>query len=82
MRIDFPLKLYVARQLDPDRARALVERQRGLLSAYVDRLEREPMPPDASDMAFIALMREGRIGRLRATLSWLDRCVDLQPVGR
>ena len=85
MRIDFPLKLYLARQLKGQgsvpghRAATLVERQRSLFSSYVDRLQREPEPPVAGDdAAFIALMREGRIGRLRAALTWLDRCVDLQ----
>lgn len=83
MRIEFPLKLYLARRLDPDRAAALVARQRTLFSSYVARLEREPLPhgPEG-DEEFIALMREGRIGRLRAALSWLDRCSQAQPAGR
>jgi hypothetical protein len=83
MRIEFPLKLYLARQLDAGRARTLVEHQRSLFSSYVARLEREPLPRDSEgDAGFIALMRAGRIGRLRAALSWLDRCIDFQPVGR
>lgn len=83
MRIDFPLKLYLARRLDPGRAACLVERQRDLFSSYVGRLERDQAPDVADEnAAFIALMREGRMGRLRAALNWLDRCTDLQPSGR
>jgi DNA-binding PadR family transcriptional regulator len=79
MRIDFPLKLYIARQLDPERAQALVERQRALFSSYVDRLQREPPPKyEGEDSQFITLLREGRIGRLRAALSWLDYCRETQ----
>jgi len=90
MRIDFPLKLYVARQLGPGNpaerlgvAAALVGRQRALFSAYAARLERQAPPSGpAEDAAFIALMRAGRLGRLRAALAWLDGCADLQPTGR
>lgn len=31
------------------------------------------------DVSFIALMRDGRIGRLRAALRWLEQCVEPQP---
>jgi DNA-binding PadR family transcriptional regulator len=83
MRIDFPLKLYLARRLDPDRAASLVERQRDLFSSYVSRLEREDVSTATDEnAAFIALMREGRLGRLRAALSWLDRCTELEPAMR
>jgi DNA-binding PadR family transcriptional regulator len=80
MRIEFPIKLYLARQLDSGRACALVERQRALLASYVERLEQKPLPADeAADRDFVMLLREGRIGRLRAALSWLDRCMELKP---
>jgi DNA-binding PadR family transcriptional regulator len=83
MRIDFPLKLYLARRLDPARAASLVERQRDLFLSYVSRLDREDVPASTDDnAAFIALMREGRLGRLRAALSWLDRCMEIEPGGR
>jgi hypothetical protein len=82
MRIDFPLKLYLARRLDPRRAACLVERQRDLFASYVGRLERDHVPEVSDEnAAFIALMREGRLGRLRAALSWLDRCMDLPATG-
>lgn len=73
--LDFPLKLYLARRIEPARATALIEHQRALFSDYLRRLEAEAaMPPSGDDAAFIALVREGRITRTRAALEWLDRC--------
>lgn len=75
MLLDFPLKLYIARRLDPSRAGGLVARQRPLLRTFLARLEREQnMSAGGEEDDFIALMREGRIARTRASLAWLDRC--------
>lgn len=79
MHLDFPLKLYAARRLDPARAASLIRRQRDVFLAYLDSLEHETLPlddhpDDHADATFIALMREGRITRTRAALQWLDRC--------
>ncbi len=73
MHLDFPLKLYAARRLDPARAASLIQRQRDVFVVYLDSLEHEAPSPDV-DADFIALMREGRIARTRAALQWLDRC--------
>jgi DNA-binding PadR family transcriptional regulator len=74
MRIDFPLKLFVARRLGADRASALIERQRSVFEDYIARLEGEEKPAATQeDAAFIELMRFGRIGRARAALEWLER---------
>jgi DNA-binding PadR family transcriptional regulator len=81
MRIDFPLKLYLVRKLNPAAAESLVTRQRGIFAAYVDRLKYEPTGDVAADEeSFIELLREGRIGRLQAALDWLDRCVEMKIV--
>jgi DNA-binding PadR family transcriptional regulator len=73
--LDFPLKFYLALRLDPARAAALLENQRALFSAYVQRLEEEGRQPGAGDdAAFIALVRQGRIARTRAILEWLSLC--------
>lgn len=78
MRIDFPLKLYIARQLGSARAAELVDRQRAIFQEYIARLQAEEKPTDAADdAAFLKLMRFGRIGRAQAALDWLDRCMDL-----
>lgn len=75
MRIDFPLKLYVARQLGPERAADLIDRQRAVFEEYIARLQSEQISAGSDDdAAFIDLMRTGRIGRAQAALDWLDSC--------
>jgi DNA-binding PadR family transcriptional regulator len=73
MRIEFPLKLYVARTVWPEAVEPLIERQRAALTDYIDRLKGMPAP-DAADLdrSYILLMRVGRIGRAQAALEWLD----------
>ena len=73
MRIEFPLKLYFARVVTPDAVRDLIERQRMTLTQYIDRIESLPPPLGAgTESAYVLLVREGRIGRARAALEWLD----------
>jgi DNA-binding PadR family transcriptional regulator len=83
MRIEFPLKLLVARRIDPVRAVALIDRQRQVFQAHIDRLK-EASPdasPSGDDAAFLELMRLGRIGRAQEALDFLDLCAKLpQPV--
>jgi DNA-binding PadR family transcriptional regulator len=82
MRIDFPLKFYLARSVDPARAAALVDRQRDVFQRYIARLEAEDRPADSEDdAAFIDLMRLGRIGRAQAALDWLVSCHPLIQFG-
>jgi DNA-binding PadR family transcriptional regulator len=77
MRIDFPLKLYIARGSGSQRVEELVDRQRVVFEEYIARLGAEEMPADSGDdAAFIHLMRIGRIGRAQAALDWLDLCLD------
>lgn len=80
MRIDFPLKLYIARRLDQDRVQELVDRQRAVFEEYIARLRHEQAvaDPEDDDAAFISLMRLGRIGRAQAALDWLNLCLDPQ----
>jgi DNA-binding PadR family transcriptional regulator len=74
--VDFPLKLYLARRLGSARAAALVARQRDIFTAYLQQLEQATAScgGEDEDVAFMALVREGRIARTRAVLDWLDRC--------
>lgn len=73
MRIEFPLKLYMAQLNQPQRVPALIERQRATLAAYIERIERLPAPSASGiDGSYILLMREGRVGRARAALDWLE----------
>jgi DNA-binding PadR family transcriptional regulator len=79
MRIDFPLKLYMARGLGKERVAELIERQRAVFRAYIAQLQAVGKADDASeDSAFIDLMRLGRIGRAQAALDWLDLCTGTQ----
>jgi PadR family transcriptional regulator AphA len=78
MRIDFPLKLYIARDASPARAAELITRQRTVFGEYIARLQGEEKLADTDeDAAFLNLMRMGRIGRAQAALDWLDRCAEL-----
>jgi DNA-binding PadR family transcriptional regulator len=73
--LDLPLKLYLAQRLDPNRTKGLIARQRTLFSEFLRALEAEELPvADPLDDVFLALLREARIARTRATLEWLDRC--------
>jgi DNA-binding PadR family transcriptional regulator len=75
--LDFPLKLYLAQRLAPERALTLVAHQRALFVAYLADLEQEPQPEGpAVDRTFLCLLREARIDRTRSTLAWLDRCAE------
>jgi DNA-binding PadR family transcriptional regulator len=73
MRIEFPLKLYIARLASAAEVQQLIERQRATLHEYIERLELLPEPAaEGMDREYVHLMRDGRIGRARAALDWLD----------
>ena len=75
LTLDFSLKLYLARRLDPERAVTLVHHQRDLFAAYLRDLQQEQVPEGSpDDRAFMRLMLDGRIARTRSALEWLDRC--------
>lgn len=75
MRIEFPLKLYIARRVDYALSSRLIERQRLVFRDYIARLEQETEPAATpEDAAFMELMRTGRIGRAQVALDWLDAC--------
>jgi DNA-binding PadR family transcriptional regulator len=79
MRIDFPLKLYIARSFGAERVETLVDRQRVVFEEYIARLRDEEISADTvDDAAFLNLMRIGRIGRAQAALDWLSYCLDLE----
>ncbi len=75
MRIEFPLKLYLARMQDQGRASTLIQLQRQKFQKYIARLqavEAEQFP--SFDAAYVDLMRRGRIGRAESALEWLAAC--------
>lgn len=74
MRIEFPLKLYIARMVRPTEVLPLIERQREVFLAYIARLDALPAP-SSPDAEYVLLMRAGRVGRARAALDWLDASI-------
>jgi len=53
-----------------------------LLTNFLEQLEREAgLSTAGEDDDFIALMRDGRIARTKASLDWLDRCAAALQVG-
>ncbi|MGI8967756.1 MAG: PadR family transcriptional regulator [Chloroflexota bacterium] len=73
MRIEFPLKLYIAQRSASTRAARLIERQRAVFTNYITRLEEQQTRAESvTDAAFIHAVRSGRIGRARVAIAWLD----------
>ena len=76
IRIDFLVKLYFARQLDPALASALVREQRETLERLHASLaaQRSAIDPTGDDDdAFSALALDLRIAQTRAALDWLQQ---------
>jgi PadR family transcriptional regulator AphA len=73
MRIDFPLKLYIAHTLHPSHAARLIDAQRGVFASYMARLDEHDAVADTEeDRVWLGLMRAGRSGRAQAAIDWLD----------
>ncbi len=74
IRLDFLVKLYLARAIDPGRAAALVNGQRTVMRTRADRLSEQvntPQPPGA-DSSFGESVLQLRLTQTRAALEWLD----------
>lgn len=74
IRLEFLLKLYLARQIDPDQARRLVADQRRVMRARVERLAKQvaTAQPDTPDNAFGETVLRLRLSQTEAALDWLD----------
>lgn len=82
VRLDFLVKLWFARALDPLRAVALVRVQRGVIQSLLgslqeqrDAMDAEPTADDREVAAQAAILRDTldlRIAQTRAVLSWLN----------
>lgn len=73
IRLDFLVKLYLARQLDPALARSLVTEQQAVMRARAGRLVAQlatPQPDDA-DHTFGGSVLQLRLGQTEAALAWL-----------
>jgi PadR family transcriptional regulator AphA len=76
IRLDFLVKLYFARRIDPELAATLVREQQETLERLASSLatQRAAIDPAASDdAAFTALAIDLRLAQTRAALDWLAR---------
>lgn len=80
MRLEFLLKLWFARQIDADRAGALIGSQRGVLQRLIDSLEQQfDQIPDTTDNdRFARKVIQLRLAQNRAAASWLDDLETIQ----
>lgn len=69
IRLDFLLKVYVARRRGPDAVRALVDAQIDACRTYLADLEAERT--SAEPASFAQLVRASRVSAARGTLAWL-----------
>jgi DNA-binding PadR family transcriptional regulator len=84
IRLEFLLKLYLARQIDPDQARRLVAGQQRVMRSRVERLAKQvaTAQPDSPDNAFGETVLRLRLSQTEAALAWLatlDEAHDTPP---
>ncbi len=73
IRLEFLVKLYLARAIDPGHAVALVADQRSVMRTRAERLAKQvntPQSPD-SDASFGEAVLQLRLGQTRAAIDWL-----------
>ena len=74
IRLEFLIKLYLARNIDPAHAAALVSEQRSVMRSRTERLAKQlsdPQPDDA-DTTFGESVLRLRLTQTQAALDWLD----------
>ena len=74
IRLEFLVKLYFARRLEPERVADLITRQRTVLTEAVARLsgEMEQLSGHDEDAAFVRDVLALRVGQTGAAIAWLD----------
>src|SRR5690606_17081482 len=82
IRLEFLLKLYFARQLDPVQASRLVRGQMNLMRDRANRLEGQigTKYPSTPDNVFGATILELRHGQTTAALAWLETLPEAREV--
>ncbi|MDQ3045543.1 MAG: PadR family transcriptional regulator [Chloroflexota bacterium] len=73
IRLDFLVKLYFARQLDPALARRLIDEQRVLLDRLATSLAERRGAIATNTDVFIALVLDLRLAQTEAAVAWLAR---------
>ncbi len=79
IRLDFLVKLYFARQLDPALARRLIDEQRVLLDRLATSLTERRGAIATNTDVFIALVLDLRLAQTEAAVAWLA-CADKNTV--
>lgn len=74
IRLEFLVKLYITRRLEPDRVDALIDAQTSALEDALARLDHQAneIPDDEPDAEFARDVIALRQGQTRAALEWLD----------
>jgi len=73
IRLDFLVKLYFARQLDPALARRLIDEQRVLLDRLATSLTERRGAIATNTDVFVALVLDLRLAQTEAAVAWLAR---------
>jgi len=73
IRLDFLVKLYFARQLDPALARRLIDEQRVLLDRLATSLAERRGAIATNTDVFVALVLDLRLAQTEAAVAWLAR---------
>ena len=80
LRLEFLVKLYFARRLDPARAARLLAEQRetclrleASLAGQLARLEEEPAVDPLEERSFTRLVLDLRLAQTRAAIAWLEQ---------
>ena len=81
IRLDFLVKLYLARGIDPAHATALVTKQRSVMRVRAERLAEQVKTdrPDDADASFGEAVLELRLGQTLAALDWLATLPESAP---
>lgn len=78
IRLEFLLKLYLAQQLKPDAAEALIEQQREICAGFINSLENQL---SAEDDEFHRMVLEMRLVQNQALARWLDQAARRMKTG-
>lgn len=76
IRLDFLVKLYFARQLDPALAQRLISEQRALLARLVESITERRDASARNGDTFVVLVLELRLAQTEAAVSWLTRATE------
>ncbi|CAN5559065.1 PadR family transcriptional regulator [soil metagenome] len=77
IRLEFLLKLYLAHQSEPERARRLIREQQAICEQFIESLEAQI---DQEEDEFRSLVLEMRLAQNRALAQWLERARQIESV--